>query len=173
MYQRQSPGRRGKPPKPADGDKRLSPCARNDHVAALIRSARPDDAADVARLLGQLGYPSTPDQVLRRLSRLDAGDAHLVLVCEFAGRLIGLVTAWAGDCIHRDGPIGRVTALIVADGQRQRGTGSDLLARAEAWLRRRGATVAIVNAQLTRAEAHRFYESRGYAVTGKRFSKLL
>jgi GNAT superfamily N-acetyltransferase len=111
--------------------------------------------------------------VLERLARLAATGAHLVLVCEQASRVVGLVTAWAGDCIHRDGPIGRVTALIVAEGQRGRGAGSRLLERAEGWLRSRGAAAVIVNAQLTRAEAYRFYESRGYAVTGKRFSRSL
>jgi GNAT superfamily N-acetyltransferase len=146
-----------------------SPC----RAAGMVRPARSEDAADVARLLGQLGYPSTPNQVLERLARLAATGAHLVLVCEQASRVVGLVTAWAGDCIHRDGPIGRVTALIVAEGQRGRGAGSRLLERAEGWLRSRGAAAVIVNAQLTRAEAHRFYESRGYAVTGKRFSRSL
>jgi GNAT superfamily N-acetyltransferase len=105
--------------------------------------------------------------------RLTADGSQAVLVFESMGRVIGLATAWVGDCIERDGPIGRVTALVVAEGQRGRGVGARLLAHAEDWMRSRGAGTAIINVQHKRTDAHRFYASRNYSVTGLRFTKPL
>src|SRR5919198_378358 len=79
-----------------------------------IRDARPEDAADVARLLDQLGYPTTPAAVEGRLERLQiVGDR--VVVADLAGRAVGLAHLQVTPAIELDRPAGKIGALVVDD----------------------------------------------------------
>jgi hypothetical protein len=49
------------------------------------RPAGPADAARIAELLGQLGYPTTAETVTQRLARLDACGADATWVAEIDG----------------------------------------------------------------------------------------
>jgi hypothetical protein len=57
----------------------------------LHRRPPADDAAALAALAEQLGYPTTPAQVAQRLAELDASAEHAVWVAEGAG---GRVAGW-------------------------------------------------------------------------------
>ena len=59
---------------------------------ALIRAATIDDAAEIARLSAQLGYPADVAVLADRLERLLPLRTHAVLVCEGEnGRLVGFI----------------------------------------------------------------------------------
>lgn len=64
-------------------------------------------------------------------------------------------------------------ALVVAAAYRRRGVGGALAAAVESLLARRGVRVIVVNTANHRADAHAFYESRGYSFTGRRYRKVL
>jgi hypothetical protein len=57
----------------------------------MIRAARSDDADALARLAGELGYPSTADDMRSRMSRLSNNDAVLVAESD------GVVEAWISE----------------------------------------------------------------------------
>src|SRR3954454_20890233 len=68
---------------PADG--RLATAASlaaMPPAAIAIRPPQPADARAIAGLLGELGYPTTPEQWARRLERLDREPATWLFVAE-------------------------------------------------------------------------------------------
>jgi GNAT superfamily N-acetyltransferase len=131
-----------------------------------IRPARSRDAALLAALNGQLGYPSTEDQLRARVAALadrSAEDAVLVATAP-DDRPIGWIHVARVRSLTDDG-LAIVGGLVVHDGHRSRGIGADLLAAAEAWARQHGATHLVVRTRTTRTRAHRFYEREGYRLT--------
>jgi GNAT superfamily N-acetyltransferase len=139
-----------------------------------LRRATREDAAAVAVLIDQLGYPSPCDAVQNRLEALLARPTdYLVAVAQHGGAIVGVIAAARGLHLEHDGTVGRITALSVAEGYRRQGVGACLLACAESWLRAHGASASIVNSHARRVDAHRFYQREGYAVNGVRLHKAL
>jgi GNAT superfamily N-acetyltransferase len=133
-----------------------------------IREARADDAPGVARLLGELGYPATPEQVQQRLA------AHLlpgtrIFLAESDGRLVGLASFHCFPLIHEDSWLGRITSLVVAESQRGRGVGRRLVAATEEFAWASGCLRVEVTSGDHRPDAHRFYEHLGYQSDCRRF----
>src|SRR3569832_1688975 len=90
------------------------------------RDARAEDAAAIARLLTQLGYPSGADEVDERLDRLHVvGDR--VLVAEAAGVVVGLAHLQVTPALERERPAARIGALVVDEAHRGRGAGRALM----------------------------------------------
>jgi ribosomal protein S18 acetylase RimI-like enzyme len=87
------------------------------------------------------------------------------------GRVAGFIGAMVRPSYEADGLYGQITALVVASSYRRRGVGRALTHTVESLLARRGAGVVIVNTANHRADAHAFYESRGYSFTGRRYRK--
>jgi GNAT superfamily N-acetyltransferase len=136
-----------------------------------VRDATRRDAAALADLLGQLGYPATSSQVAERLPGVLAGSS--VLVAELEGGIAGLLSAHTFDAIEHDGRVCLITVLVVTARGRGRGVGSALLARLERDAADRGCARVVVGTAHHRTEAHAFYRTRGYADTGLRFVKQL
>jgi len=139
--------------------------------SAVIRDARSSDAADVAALMTELGYPTTPRQMASRLRSIGtSGDYHSVSAVD-GDEVIGFVGAMIGYGFECDAPHGRIIALAVKESWRRRGIGTLLVAAAEEWLSRSGAVACIINSGKSRFNAHGFYRSLGYRATGIRFAK--
>ena len=137
----------------------------------LVREARAEDAPALAGLLGQLGYPATPEQVTGRLAGVLAESS--ALVAELDGAITGLLAAHTFDAIEHEGRACLVTVLVVSTRGRGRGVGSALLARIEQDARERGCARVVVTTAHHRTQAHAFYRARGYTDTGLRFVKPL
>jgi len=145
--------------------------ADRSQARCAVRTARRADAAGIASLLDDLGYPSTAAQVEARLAALPPDE--LVLVAEVAGRLAGLAALRVEPLIERDEPVGRLAALVVAKRYRRRGVGATLVRAVEAEARARRCEFVVLNSGDRRSGAHAFYERLGYEATGRRFSKRL
>jgi GNAT superfamily N-acetyltransferase len=138
----------------------------------IIREARQGDAPRLVELIGQLEFRVDEAGVRTRLQWLaEAGEP--VLVAEKAGQLCGLLDWHVMTTIHRPRPVGRVVALVVADGQRGAGIGRALMAEAERRMRERGCEKMEVTSNLRLAEAHVFYEGLGMERSSYRFAKDL
>ena len=144
------------------------PTARQPH----IRIATQADAPAIARLLGELGYPTTGAQAARRLARLGGKDDP-VFVATDEGDVVGLVALHLSHMLHLDSTWSRVTTLVVAQTHRRRGVGEALLAHAEQCALAAGASGVELTCGPRRADAHRFYMRHGYAERRKRFFKAL
>lgn len=138
-----------------------------------VRLAEEADAAALASLMTQLGYPSDAAQMRMRLKRA-AGDPDIcALVAEQDGRIQGMIGLMVFDSFVHDQAHGYIMSLVVDESARGSGAGGTLLAAAEAWFRERGVDKATLTSHLRRAAAHGFYERRGYEFNGRRYVKSL
>jgi N-acetylglutamate synthase-like GNAT family acetyltransferase len=140
-------------------------------LTATIRAARASDSVYIAQLLGELGYPASPDAVPARLAALSAERISIVLVAEREGEVVGVITAHSIASIHDDEKVTWITTLSVSSAVRQGGIGRALVAAAESWAQACGSKRISVTTALHRAVAHTFYERLGYVQSGRRYSK--
>ena len=151
---------------------------RSDSVPAAsvtVRVAAPADAPQIARLSGQLGYPTTPEEAAQRLAQLEGDARHAVYVAESApGRVVGWVHVEECHLIEAD-TRAEINGLVIEEGHRSRGTGRILMEHAEQWARARGCRAVVLRSNVIRARAHAFYEKLGYQTlkTQKYFRKNL
>jgi len=142
-------------------------------VSISVRRAAEADAAAIAALSSQLGYPSEVGQAAERLHALQDHRDIRALVAEQGGEVVGFVGLMVFPAFHRDGLHGYVTALVVDEEVRGTGAGRELMAAAEAWFAERGVKRVNLTTALHREDAHDFYEKLGYTFTGKRFTKII
>ena len=122
---------------------------------------RDRDVERVADLLTQLGYPSTPDDIARRFTRLDGRDDQALLVADEGGAVVGWMHVGAHPYLESD-ESAEILGLVVADGQRSQGIGAALVAAAERWAVQHGCQAIRVRSRTTRDRAHAFYERGGF-----------
>lgn len=138
-----------------------------------LRGATIADADDVARLLGALGYPSTPAEAAERISVVLDNDRQVLVVARRDGMIRGLMSM---DFMYYL-PLGtttcRVTALVVLPEAQGHGIGRALLRDAEQRARRGGAARLEVTSAGHRTEAHAFYRACGFSDGALRFVKPL
>ncbi len=138
-----------------------------------IRHACARDAAAVALLLGELGYPADAAQAASRLARFAADPQAVVLVACTADRVRGLATVHAHQALNRDEAAVQLTLLVVASDARGAGVGRCLVTAAQDWARQQGALRLVVATAVHRSGAHAFYERLGYELTGRRYARPL
>jgi GNAT superfamily N-acetyltransferase len=162
--------------KPADGNETsLAGPAQEKSFTGIIREPRQQDHVRLAELAAQLSYPSTPDEIARRLAGMAGSGEHAVFVAEMPD---GEIAGWIGVFISRGlevNPRGEVSGLIVDERFRSQAVGKYLLARAEEWVSERGHDVIGLRSNVIRDRAHAFYLREGYthAKTQKAFRKTL
>ena len=136
-----------------------------------IREATLADAPRIARLVSELGYPTSSTQMAARLKVLLADADYDTLVAREGDEIVGFIGTRVGRLYESDDPYGQIVALAVATPRQRSGVGRSLLEAAEANLTRRGARVLVVASGNHRSGAHAFYESNGYTFTGRRYKK--
>lgn len=144
----------------------------SDDGGVRVRRATPDDATEVARLLTQLGYPVSADELRARWPEWEA-QGNIALVGSTADTLSGVCTLHVTRVLHRPKPVGRITALVVDESERGRGVGGQLVRASEAELTRAGCGMLEITSNVKRVEAHAFYERLGYEKTSVRLFKPL
>lgn len=141
-----------------------------------IRRARLSDAAAIADLSGQLGYPASEKEIAERLAKLlTRPHQSVVLIAEGPSRrIIGWLHVSATPLLELP-PCAEVNGLIVAEGHRSLGAGAELLRAAERWARAKGCESMSVRSNVIRERAHAFYLRNGYEhyKTQKAFRKPL
>jgi GNAT superfamily N-acetyltransferase len=126
------------------------------------REAVAADAAAVAGLLTELGYPQSADRVRGRVSWWRPDESNAVFVWDARGDVLGVVAVHVLPLFEVDGQLGRVLTLVVSDRAQGQGIGAALMAAAETFARDRGAVVMEVMSSRHRADAHAFYRRLGY-----------
>jgi GNAT superfamily N-acetyltransferase len=128
----------------------------------VIRAANIGDAAEIARLSAQLGYPADAAVFSDRLERLLPLATHAVLVAEGdGGRLAGFIGLEQRLMIE-SGDKAEVVGLVVDADARRGGSGRALIAAAEGWARARGLRELFLRSNVVRPEAHAFYPALGF-----------
>jgi GNAT superfamily N-acetyltransferase len=136
-----------------------------------IRAALADDSPQLAALMGELSYPTTSEFIQEKFAQLSSTSGTKIVVADYDGKVIGLLSFSILPLLHLEGGLGRITALVVASQFKGRGIGKRLVAEAEAFAwNNRCARVEITSGE-QRAEAHAFYEAIGYKQDSRRFVK--
>jgi GNAT superfamily N-acetyltransferase len=141
-----------------------------------VRPAKPEDVERITDLCGQLGYPSTVEQVQARLAHILLDPMHhQVFVAETAEHQ---VTGWIHICVLRALESDRqaeIWGLVVDENHRSGGVGQLLIERAEAWAREHDCLAIGVHSNVIRERAHEFYKRHGYEIikTQRVFRKRL
>ena len=132
------------------------------HSACTVRAAQPCDCERMAVLAGQLGYPSTGEEVRRRLSQMNDASQYAVFVAVLpAGQIAGWIALYVFRAIELE-TSAEISGLIVDEDVRSCGIGKTLLDAAERWARSVVSNAISVRSNVARDRAHRFYTVRGY-----------
>ena len=135
-------------------------------MASAIRVATIADAAEIARLSAQLGYPAPVETFAARLRRLLDSRVHAVLVAvSDADRHLAGFIALEQRITLESGERVEIVGLVVDADARRGGVGRSLVAAAERWTGERGLDEVFLRSNVVRPEAHPFYEGLGYTRT--------
>jgi GNAT superfamily N-acetyltransferase len=121
------------------------------------------DAADVAVLAGQLGYPSTAEDIRARITRFAEEPGEQLRVARWGSSVVG----WVHFQLHRSLATElrvELANVVVDEKLRGRGIGARLVALAEEWGREQGLRKIRLASRVTRAEAHKLYLRLGYTI---------
>jgi aminoglycoside 6'-N-acetyltransferase I len=138
-----------------------------------VRGAVPADAADIARLIGQLGYPMPPQEAADRLAMVMQDGQGSLLVAADYGPVVGVIALHWCPMLQEARPVARITTLVVDEQERGRGIGRILLKAGAQAARQAGCDVLELTSGLRRKEAHEFYRAQGFVDTSLRFSRPL
>jgi len=140
-----------------------------------IRRAKPADAARIAVLSGQLGYPTTTREMSARLRQAMKARNGACFVAETREHgVIGWVHVSVTPLLEVERRA-EVNGLVVDEQVRSQGAGWLLLEAAERWARKARCAAMSVRSNVIRNRAHGFYERHGYEhyKTQKAFRKRL
>jgi GNAT superfamily N-acetyltransferase len=138
-----------------------------------IRRARPSDAARLAELSRQLGYPASREEIVQRMKRMRPAGRHAIFVAESESGVTGWLHVSVTPLLEV--PLrAEVNGLVVDKKQRSAGTGANLLEAAERWAAEKGCKSMSVRSNVIRERAHAFYLRNGYEhyKTQKAFRKV-
>jgi ribosomal protein S18 acetylase RimI-like enzyme len=138
-----------------------------------IRDATLSDASQLAALMCELGYETTPAEMEMRLKSILSTLAYKTFVAIMDDCVCGMIGTVTCPSYEHNDPGGRILALVTLSTARRRGIGRALIAIAERDFGQKGIRRVALNTQLTREDAQKFYESLGYERNGWRFVKEL
>jgi len=134
--------------------------ARRDDVPAIVALLADDVLGQARENLGDL----TP--YLVAFDRVDTDPAHLLVVAEAGGEVVGTLQLTVLPGLSRRGALrAQVEAVRVADSQRGQGLGRALVLWAVEESRARGCSVVQLTSSKERVDAHRFYERLGFVAS--------
>jgi GNAT superfamily N-acetyltransferase len=142
--------------------------------AVEIREAQPRDYARIAELAGQLGYPSSAEEIAKRFDGMRHSNEHSVFVAQLGGEIAGWVAVFVYRVVEAAARA-EISGFVVDERYRSQRIGMHLLARAERWAREKGCRAIGLRSNVIRDRAHAFYERHGYRhiKTQKSFRKDL
>ena len=155
----------------------MSTRSQRNSSAVSIRRLTVDDAEAAAELSSQLGYPSSPGDLRKRIEELSHTTdrvAFAAVVDGQDGRMVGWIDAAMER--HLQSPASAVIGgLVVREDMRGQGVGRRLCIEVEEWARSQSVPLVRVRSQIKREDAHRFYLRDGYrkVKTSLVFEKLL
>lgn len=126
-----------------------------------ITSAGLGDAAALARLAGQLGYPSSPETIRSRMAGYLDDPERAILTARADGEVVGWLSLDVASHFYA-GDYAEISGFVVDERYRSRGIGKAMLDAAESWARERGLPCLRLRTNAIRKDAHRFYERNGF-----------
>jgi GNAT superfamily N-acetyltransferase len=129
----------------------------------LIREATESDSAALASLAGELGYATSAVEMRRRLAALQESENDDVLVAVRSDKVVAWIHLSRIPSLESS-PFAEIRGFVVAESERGRGVGTQLVSAAEDWSRERACPRIRVRSNIVRTDTRRFYENRGFVV---------
>ena len=136
-------------------------------MTTQIHLRKPDtgDEEALAVLCGELGYPSSAQEIIERLSHFLDREDHFVLVAtDNSDTPVGWIHAFVAHRVETDA-FAEIGGMVVSEEHRGTGIGKQLLGKAEEWARSQKVRAIRVRSNVVRERAHDFYERAGYKQT--------
>jgi len=127
-----------------------------------IRLAESKDAFALSALLAELGYADTAPFIERRLAQLMADDTERLLMAEHGNTVLGFLSLHFIPQLALAGDFARISYFCIAEGERSKGAGQQLLQHAERLAAERGCDRMEVHCHQRREKANAFYAREGY-----------
>ena len=96
-----------------------------------IRAAAKGDVVVLAKLMTELGYPTSTEAMSRRLEEISADPSYRALLAERDGQVLGMVGVHVERYYEKDGSCARIISLVVDSEHRGEGVGRTLISAAE------------------------------------------
>jgi GNAT superfamily N-acetyltransferase len=141
----------------------------------LIRTATEKDISELSVLMGELGYPTTINEMAQRFMKINSNSVYNTQVAEVDGVIVGMVGMILGFHYEKNENYVRIVALVVDSKYRKQGIGEKLIQKAEEWAKEQGANKLVLNSgnRSERDDAHQFYIRRGFEGKATGFYKVL
>ena len=130
-------------------------------MRATLRLLRSTDADAISKLLPELGYAASAEQVVRRLAALREWPDQEAFVAEIDGHVVGLCHVQGVRMLNSEG-YAEIQALVVSTSLQGQGLGKKLVAHACEWAFARGYERVRLRSNVVREAAHAFYEHLGF-----------
>ncbi|MCE0488848.1 GNAT family N-acetyltransferase [Pantoea sp. Mb-10] len=127
-----------------------------------IRQAQPSDGFALSALLTELGYSGTDAFIASRLTQLCTHPDAVLLVAEQGQHVLGFLSLHYIPQLALAGDFARISYFCIAEGERSKGCGQQLLNHAEQLARTRGCDRMEVHCHVRRLKANQFYLREGY-----------
>jgi GNAT superfamily N-acetyltransferase len=143
-----------------------------EHDKVMLRRARQDDVPVLVGLIAADQLGATRDGVRDESDlaayelaflAIDTDPAHLLVVAELAGEVVGTMQLSFLPGLARRGALrAQVEAVRVAESTRGSGLGAAMMQWAIEEARKRGCALVQLTSDKSRADAHRFYQRLGF-----------
>ncbi len=138
-----------------------------------IRNATKPDTEVLAKLSGELGYPTTGGEMNNRCDKLSSETQHGIFVAELDS-IVGWIHVAIITSLESDS-FAEIRGLVVAEAYRDMGIGTKLVAKAENWAQMNGCNRIRVRTNTVREKTKLFYKKLGFNLkkTQEVFDKIL
>lgn len=147
--------------------------AEAKEIDLAVRRAEVGDAAALADLMTQLGYPTRTSEMEMRMEGIRADKNYATFVAVSGGKVCGMIGTRTSYSYEHNSPGAAILALVVSDKMRGRGVGRALMMAMEHDLAQKNIRRVAVYTHFRRTDAHEFYEKVGYTKNGFRLIKEL
>lgn len=138
-----------------------------------IRNYESADINELAKLMGDLGYPTTPEEMERRMDLMKSNPYSNTFVAISDDKVVGMIGINCYLNYETDGLVTHILALVVSQDFQGRGIGQRLVGFIEEWAIANGSQTLYLTSGIKeeRKLAHELYKKMGFDVTGYRFVK--
>jgi GNAT superfamily N-acetyltransferase len=140
-----------------------------------IRDAGEGDIEAITLLMGDLGYPSSVNEMQVKLKNVFSHPDYRTIVAVLNDEVVGFSGLMRGFSFERSGKYVRIISFVVKKTIRNKGIGKLLIQASEDWAFEQGADCVVISSgnRDERKAAHIFYQKLGYAIKSSGFFKQL
>lgn len=141
----------------------------------IIRDYHADDLESICKLINELGYATSTEEMQTRMKRIVTHPDYRTIVALKQNQVLGFAGVFHCLFWEQNGSYIKIQSLVVCESARRKGVGRLLLNEVEKWGKDNGARLITLNSgnRPERVAAHQFYPQSGYITTSTGYTKLL